>query len=671
MILCCRPLLSRVAGLALPARSSFGATAFALALALGSAPGMAAVFTVNSTADVADSNGNDGVCSDGAGHCTLRAAIEQANASGGANTINVPAGIYRLSVAKLILTNGTNDVTIVGTGAAGTTVIDGQGARSIFDLQGGGVTLINLVIQNGRATVGSGGAGACLGAGILAAGAATVRVDSSIVQNNAADNGSGGGICVLGGAVNMTRTTVRNNTSTYGGSGLRIQGGTLYVSNSTFSGNVASDSNASGAAIESQATVEVVNSTFSGNALAGPGSAIAVVAGTTTLRNVTVAGNGTGPQLAVFNQGSSAVLESTIVADPDGGANCNVFSGGAIVSRGHNLDSAHSCGFAAAGDLVDRNPLLEALQDRGGLTALRALGGGSPAVDAGSNSVGGSFDQRGTPFARVVGAAADIGAYEQPMLPSGRFQGLFWRSPAGSESGWGINFAHQGDIVFATWFTYGADGKPQWFAAVLQQGTRGVFSGDVFTATALPFDALPWDKPAVETTVGAMTAAFSDADNGVLTTTMSGVTQTRPITRQLFGTAPVCTWGGQPNLALATNYQDLWWNPAESGWGVNFTHQDDIVFATWFTYDGTGKPWWLIAVLGRTAANTYAGPVSTVAGPPFDAVPWGAVAETEVGTATVVFADGNHASFAATVNGTSRTKMITRQVFAAPGTVCQ
>ncbi len=33
------------------------------------------------------------------------------------------------------------------------------------------------------------------------------------------------------------------------------------------------------------------------------------------------------------------------------------------------------------------------------------------------------------------------------------YQGLWWNAPAGSESGWGINFAHQGDTLFATWFT--------------------------------------------------------------------------------------------------------------------------------------------------------------------------------------------------------------------------
>ena len=44
------------------------------------------------------------------------------------------------------------------------------------------------------------------------------------------------------------------------------------------------------------------------------------------------------------------------------------------------------------------------------------------------------------------------------------YTGLFWNSPAGSESGWGINFAHQGDVIFATWFTYDLTGKAWWLA---------------------------------------------------------------------------------------------------------------------------------------------------------------------------------------------------------------
>ncbi|HEY0100412.1 MAG TPA: Calx-beta domain-containing protein, partial [Pyrinomonadaceae bacterium] len=48
----------------------------------------ATTFNVNSTGDSPDSDTTDGVCNDGAGNCTLRAAIMQANATTGRDTIN-------------------------------------------------------------------------------------------------------------------------------------------------------------------------------------------------------------------------------------------------------------------------------------------------------------------------------------------------------------------------------------------------------------------------------------------------------------------------------------------------------------------------------------------------------------------------------------------------------
>jgi CSLREA domain-containing protein len=373
----------------------------------------ASTFTVDSAADAGDSNTGDGLCDDGTGHCTLRAAIQQADASGGANTINVPAGSYLLSAGNLIVTNPTNNLAIVGTGAAGTVIIDGQSTLQIFNLQGGTITLSNLVIQNGKFTIANPGAfGACVGGGIFAGGAATINIDSSIIQNNAAVNGTGGGLCILQGTVNLDRSTVRNNSSTYGGSGVRIQApGILNVTNSTFNGNTASDSNASGAAIETQSTVSVANSTISGNSLAGPGSGIAVIGATATLKNVTIAGNGPGPQLSVFSTGGSAILESTIISNPNAGVNCNVFDNGVVTSNGHNLDNASTCGLANAGDITG-DPMLGPLQNNGGPTSTRALLSGSPAIDHGSNPGSLAADQRGVGFARVAGAAADIGAFE-------------------------------------------------------------------------------------------------------------------------------------------------------------------------------------------------------------------------------------------------------------------
>jgi serine protease len=278
----------------------------------------------------------------------------------------------------------------------------------------------------------------------------------------------------------------------------------------------------------------------------------------------------------------------------------------------------------------------------------------------------------------------DAGAAVQAAnagLPVSGFQadGLWWNSPPRSESGWGINFAHQGDIIFATWFTFGADGKPWWLIVEAHKTAPGVYSGAVSTVTGPPFNSVPFaSSKVVETVVGSATLTFADGDNATFAYNVNGIVQSKPITRQLFAAPlPSCIWGLQPDLALATNYQGLWWNApsgSEAGWGINFSHQGDIVFATWFTYDADGKPWWLIAEAHKTAPGVYAGNVSAVTGPPFNSVPFDGskVVETVVGTTTLTFFDGSKATFAYNVNGVVQAKSITRQVFAPPaGTVCR
>jgi hypothetical protein len=257
------------------------------------------------------------------------------------------------------------------------------------------------------------------------------------------------------------------------------------------------------------------------------------------------------------------------------------------------------------------------------------------------------------------------------------YQGLWWNSPAGSESGWGINFAHQGDVIFASWFTYDLSGKGWWLVMTAPNTSGNTFSGSLLSVTGPAFDAVPFDPNQVAgTVVGTGTLNFTDANNGTFAYTVNGISQTKNITREIFGPLPTCAFGAQPNLALATNYQDLWWKtPAgsESGWGINFTHQGDSIFATWFTYDHDRTPMWLVVTANKTAPGTYTGTLYRTTGPAFNAVPFNpaAVAGTNVGTATLTFTDGNTASFAYTVNGVSQVKPIIREIFRPPGTVCQ
>jgi hypothetical protein len=309
-----------------------------------------------------------------------------------------------------------------------------------------------------------------------------------------------------------------------------------------------------------------------------------------------------------------------------------------------------------------------------------------------------ALSRSGTPIPNQArnfdGASASVNA-APPTLAN--YQGLWYKAPADSEGGWGLNVAHQDDVIFATWFTYDATGKGWWLSMTMNRQADGGFAGTVTQTTGPAFSAVLFDPARVaHADVGTATLRFGDSDNGTFAYTVNGVAQSKAITRQKFGTLPTCTFAGLADLALATNYQDLWWaSPpgSESGWGVNLTHQGSVIFATWFTYDVDGSPMWLSGTLrpagvsppspgmddpyypsaSLAAPDAYAGTLVRTRGPAFSAVPFNPadVTRTDVGIAMITFTSGNAATFAYSVNGASQTKAITRQVFRAPGTACR
>lgn len=118
--------------------------------------------------------------------------------------------------------------------------------------------------------------------------------------------------------------------------------------------------------------------------------------------------------------------------------------------------------------------------------------------------------------------------------------------------------------------------------------------------------------------------------------------------------------------ASSTDYTDLWWNPAESGWGLNIIqHPSRNIFAVWYTYGNDAKPMWFTVPGGTwTSANTFTGLVYSTSGPaantPFDPA---RVRVTPVGSATLTFTGANNGTWTYTINGVSGSKAITRQPF--------
>src|SRR5204863_430483 len=148
----------------------------------------------------------------------------------------------------------------------------------------------------------------------------------------------------------------------------------------------------------------------------------------------------------------------------------------------------------------------------------------------------------------------------------------------------------------------------------------------------------------------------------------AGVTRVLPAGTYYFHVAhwdPVGTGSYTPVLRYdnvsTENYTSLWWNPAESGWGLNVNHQGNTLFAPLFTYGADGKARWFVMSDGNrsaTSPNVFSGTLFQTQGPAFNTVPWTAVTPAPVGTMSLNFTHGNQATLTYTVNGVSVTKQI-------------
>jgi hypothetical protein len=130
-----------------------------------------------------------------------------------------------------------------------------------------------------------------------------------------------------------------------------------------------------------------------------------------------------------------------------------------------------------------------------------------------------------------------------------------------------------------------------------------------------------------------------------------------------------------PALAntFSNDVTDLWWNPDESGWGVNLIQQSNVVFATFFVYDSNGRAHWYVASDMRASSvptdrpYEFAGALYETAGPAFSAASFNSAAVTrrQVGTVNFEFIPPGTGRFDYTVDGISVTKQVTRQTWSA------
>ncbi|WP_334142725.1 right-handed parallel beta-helix repeat-containing protein [Rhabdothermincola sp.] len=348
--------------------------------------GADAIFTVDSNGDQGDGNPGDGQCSvapDGSGPCTLRAAVEEANASGGSTSVTVPAMTIDLGDA-LIVQDGVT-LTISGAGA-GLTVLDGPSRDTLLFVNGGA----NVTVR-GLTLTGSSDSGPA----VLIYG--TLLLDQVEVVGN--ENIDSDGTVVVAsimtdegpfyGELTVRRSTIADNS-------VEGDGGAIYA---PYEGVV----------------IRVENSTITGNRAGGPGGAIYAAEGTLELSFVTIAGNSSsraGDGLYLEDNLTFRVTGSILQGDDQA---C-IYDGDVdTVSGGGNVVADTSCALGATNDREGADPQLAPLADNGGPTRTMAIPAGSPAVDNALARGCPATDQRGV--SRPQGAACDSGAYELEVAP--------------------------------------------------------------------------------------------------------------------------------------------------------------------------------------------------------------------------------------------------------------
>jgi Bacterial Ig-like domain/FG-GAP-like repeat len=449
-----------------------------------------ATFTVTNTND--------------AGAGSLRQAVIDANTAAGAdiiefdNSFNTPQ-VIQLSSAQILI---SSDITINGKGAGLTTVQSTQavGASSrVFNIDNGttsvtavinGLTItggnlnttgipsrgagfninvanvtINDSVITGNASVGRGG-----GFNLVAS-TSVLSLNRSIVSNNKSTDsaaGDGAGISIMaGGTLNLTDSTVSGNLANDDGAGLYFfNAGTLNMSRSTISGNIAgtgAGADGGGIYLFSGVNATINNSTISGNS-AGRGGGIIIKSANTivNISNSTITNNnntnaastnaagGISRTATATGTGVTSIVSSIVAGNTTANAtsspDVNIL-GGALNATTSLIGSSDGLTITGSGNLTGSNASLldaklGALANNGGITGNHQLLAGSPALNVGSNPLSLSTDQRGTGFSRVFGAAADMGSFEV--------------SPFGSPTatGTGPNVTSSGGTIYTFTVTY-------------------------------------------------------------------------------------------------------------------------------------------------------------------------------------------------------------------------
>lgn len=328
-----------------------------------------------------------------AGDCSLREAIIAANSTPGQESIGMGVTgtieLTRAGADEDDAATGDLDITdgieIFGPVSGNPTalVVDANGLDRVFDFIGASryfpvdgetsISIYDMTITGGSVVVASGNTA---GGGVRSRFTGAATLSGVIIHNNYGGGtlSSGGGVAHENGVLVITNSAIVNNSADIG-AGVSLVDGTLYLHNTTVSGN-----------IPTQQVGGVLNL-----------ATTASFTSTLWLESVTIAYNGLGVPgdstgglaTTAFGGTAQTFVKNSIIAK-NSGVQCSAGGGGSatITSQGYNLSSHAGCFFTQPTDLQSSDPLLGALLlDTSGprATYVHLLSNGSPALDSGDS----------------------------------------------------------------------------------------------------------------------------------------------------------------------------------------------------------------------------------------------------------------------------------------------
>ena len=382
-------------------------------------------------------NGNT-ASGDGGGIYNAGGIIDGTNLTVLGNSAVNGGGIYEAANGPAAVANASPSIVAGGS----ITVTNGTISNNTASSRGGGaylngpgVTLTGFTIA-GNTSTGDGG-------GLLVASLANPAVvDQSTIGGGNHAGGGGGGAAVDSGTLQLTNSSVLNNSAVADGGGvLDINNDSLHFANDTFSGNTAV--NGGGIADEScdnfigvppytaapgpgapnfNGAIPAVNLTISGNTATANGGGLYTggCGPFVALLNPTIADNKAAVGGGIWTNNRAEIDYGNALFARNAPENC-VDTGGAgsgdlVDVGGANLDTGNTCQLDVPANTSDQinvaNPGLDVLADNFGPAKTQGLLFSSPAIDAvvATACPAPATDERGT--TRAQATKCDTGAYE-------------------------------------------------------------------------------------------------------------------------------------------------------------------------------------------------------------------------------------------------------------------